>query len=86
MSRADHLIAARQYAEANALLDRGIEILGNIYQTNAGLDDTATKLAVARIDAERGEAKTAANLKRNVLEARLELYRNPRGEDNCKER
>lgn len=69
------LISSSKYAEANDVLDTGLSTLGSTYRSQAVLDDTSQKLALAGDEARHGRLQTAVNIKRGVLEARLELCR-----------
>lgn len=66
-------LAAGEVDEALALFDRALAELGDGYRRAGVVDDTGMKLTLAEAEARRGNARTAANLKKAVLEARLAL-------------
>lgn len=69
-------IAMEKYAAAITMLDLALVELGNSYlgTSNDISDDTGTKLLLAKSEQRNGNLMLAANLKRNMLEARLELF------------
>jgi hypothetical protein len=70
-------IRMKKYAQAIAILDRALDELGEDYagDPNKIVDDTETKLMLAKSAEERGNMMRAATLKRNMLSARLMLFR-----------
>jgi hypothetical protein len=69
-------IAMEKYAAAIAILDPALVKLGDSYlsSNNDISDDTGTKILLAESEQRNGNLMLAANLKRNMLEARLELF------------
>ena len=70
-----------RYAEANKLFSEGIDVLGDSYRTPDTIDDTGMKLTLAGIEEKSGNLEVSANLKKGVLESRLNIYEK---KESCK--
>ena len=75
LDKANVASAAKHHGEAGKLLDQALHLLGDDYAGPEVDDDTGMKLVAAMAETKKGHIDIAANLKRRVLESRLELFR-----------
>lgn len=72
----------KNFAKASELLDIGIAQLGDSYIGIDTIDDSSLKLTLSNASQRDGNLEQAANLKKSVLTARLDMYKKKIG---CKE-
>ena len=75
LAEANRVLTAQDFDRALAMFEKGLADLGTDYATAKTIDDTGMKLILANAEAAKGKPAVAANLKKRVLEARLEMYR-----------
>jgi hypothetical protein len=75
LNQANAALAVKRYSDGDKLLDQALHVLGDDYTEPQVDDDTGMKLVAAMAEAKKGHPDIAANLKRRVLESRLELFR-----------
>lgn len=73
VTRANQAYDAGRFEEASGLYDQAIAAVGGSYARAGVIDDTGQKLAIAKAQAGKGEWRSAASLKKSVIEARLSL-------------
>ncbi len=71
----EQYITNEKFEQAITLLNECIEEIGDNYFSETSLDSTGMKLVLANAEEQKGNLQTAANLKNNVLKARIELVK-----------
>ncbi|AZS49446.1 hypothetical protein DM558_01030 [Entomomonas moraniae] len=71
----EQYISTEKFEQAITLLNECIEEIGDNYFSETSLDSTGMKLVLANAEEQKGNLQTAANLKNNVLKARIELVK-----------
>jgi hypothetical protein len=71
---ANTVLSENKYANANKLFEKGIDILGDLYLSPNLLDDSGMKNTLADIEEKKGNIQQAANIRKKVLESRLDNY------------
>ena len=74
-SKAKLAIKERKFRAASGFLDQAIAIIGDTYISKNTDDDTDMILTLAKIEQSKQHYQKAVNLKKKVLESRLELLR-----------
>ncbi|AZS49447.1 hypothetical protein DM558_01035 [Entomomonas moraniae] len=72
--KAKGYITDKEFKKAISLFDDGIKKIGNQYYSTDIQDDTGMKLILANAEEKKGNLERAAYLKRNVLEARIQIF------------
>ncbi len=71
LESADQAALREDWVEANALLKRGLEMLGSRYVSSGAIDETGMKLVLAEAEEKRGALDNAARMRRRILSERL---------------
>lgn len=69
------LMGQKNYQQSLNMFDQGIKQLGDRYVSDQLDDDTDLKLMLAGDEQQKGNLAHAAHLKCNVLDARIQLYK-----------
>lgn len=75
LKAAEQAIENKEWASANTLLKRGLDIVGDRHTTPDSIDDSGMKLVLAEAEEKKGALHTAAHIRRSVLASRLSLLR-----------
>ena len=72
--KANKALSARNYPQANTLMDRAIADLSNSYTDRPGEDDTVTVLAAAKGAVLNKDFQLAAHIKQEVMSTRFAAF------------
>lgn len=76
LAQIDLHIDNKEFNEAIAILNDDINAIADSYISENILDSTGMKLVLANAEEAKGNLETATHLKRNILNTRIDIFRN----------